>query len=469
MRTTAVDLEGERREESDSQPAAGEPVLQRVGDVVDGKYKLEAKLGEGGTGVVWRALHLQMQCPVALKVLLPRLRERGTALDRFWQEARLMGELGHPNIVRVLDVSPPSAAVPYMAMELLTGGCLYRHSKEVGRLEVNEACRLMDGVLSALVAAHKRGIVHRDIKPENLMFASVRDIVTDEERTELKILDFGASILMAEDGPGREEGLLGTPYYMSPEQAQGVAELDHRSDLYSAAVVLYELLSGHLPHVGAGVHALVYSIATEEPTPIARWRPGLPLAFHEFFRKALAMEPAARFQSADAMREALRRLSGELSDLNRHTQLYLAAVDAAPIERDVVRRYPRPGSSARRVASARASSSRGARPSEVSTLSGAVSSVHSRSTTLAAAMSMSGSMASVVAGESSSSAGLLLAAAVIGLLPAVAVQQYYRAAGAGDSRMWRAAALAWLGTALLVLLFARLRSRRRVDAYPRGR
>ena len=463
MRTTAVDLEG-HDDHADRQPATGEPALQRVGDVIDDKYALEAKLGEGGTGVVWRARHLQMQSPVALKILLPRLRERGRALDRFWQEARLMGELGHPNIVRVLDVSPLTAPVPYMAMELLTGGCLYRRCKEVGRLEVHEACRLLDGVLSALVAAHKRGIVHRDIKPENLMFAEVRDIVTDERRTELKILDFGASILMAGDALSEGEGLLGTPYYMSPEQAQGALELDHRSDLYSAAVVLYELLSGHLPHVGNGVHALVYSIAMEEATPIARWRPELPPAFHEFFRVALAMDPDARFQSAEAMREALRRLSGGLSRLNRHTQLYLAAVDASPLERDVVVRRPRARSSRPRMVSSRA-----ATPREGSSASmTARQSAHSASTlsaahsTLAAAMTMSGSMADVVAGESSSRVGLLFAAAVLGLIPAVAVQQLSRAYGlAASLGPWRAAALTWLATALLVVLVGRVWTRRR--------
>ncbi len=295
----------------------------RAGSIVDGRYRLLAHLGEGGTGSVWRAEHLQMQSPVALKILLPELRTREGAITRFWQEARLMGSLGHPNIVRVLDVSPARAPAPYMAMELLAGGSLYRRLKSGDIVDTNEACRLMDGVLSALRCAHSRGIVHRDIKPENLLFGSVRDLSTDEQRSELKILDFGASILL---GRARKQGdsLWGTPYYMSPEQAAN-SELDHRSDLYSAAVVLYEMLTGHRPHHGKSVHAIIYAIATEPATPITEYRPDLPPAFHAFFDRALARRPNDRFASAVAMRTALRRLTGSQGHA-RDTQLYMAVV-----------------------------------------------------------------------------------------------------------------------------------------------
>ncbi|MCA9691141.1 MAG: serine/threonine protein kinase, partial [Myxococcales bacterium] len=350
MRTTAAaDSDGDRP------PAPRDEGLLRVGDVVDGRYQLHDKLGTGGTGVVWRARHLQMQGPVALKILLPRLRVREQAVGRFWREARLMGELGHPNIVRVLDVSPPDAPIPYMAMELLEGGSLYQRIEEQGRVPLDEACRLLDGVLSALVAAHRRGIVHRDIKPENLMFATVRDIISDEPRTELKVLDFGASILLAEAGADELGSLAGTPFYMSPEQASGSVALDHRSDLYSVAVVLYELLSGHHPHTGENVHGILFSIASEPATPIETHRPDLPAEVFGFFATALAQDPEHRFQTGDEMRLALRGLSSELAALDRHTQLFLEAVhDDVPVSVSrgssgvVVRRssgvYPRAGS-----------------------------------------------------------------------------------------------------------------------------
>jgi serine/threonine protein kinase len=166
----------------------------------------------------------------------------------------------------------------------------------------------------------------------------VRDLQTDELRSELKVLDFGASILLDPQGErGGDEGVFGTPHYMSPEQASGAA-LDHRTDLYSAAVVLYEMISGALPHEGDGVQALIYNIATEPAIPLRTREPSLPGSYYEFFARALAREPSRRFESAEEMRAALRGLSGALARLERHTELYLAAipdltpVTAAPIE-----------------------------------------------------------------------------------------------------------------------------------------
>ncbi|MEZ4452837.1 MAG: serine/threonine-protein kinase [Nannocystaceae bacterium] len=300
------------------------------GDVLDGKYRLESLIGRGGTGAVWRCTHLHMGGEVALKIVIDRLRNKPQVIERFWQEARIMGEIGHPNIVRIFDVSPPQAEVPYMAMELLLHRSLRERLKIDRKVPPEEAIRLLDGVLSALIAAHKRAIIHRDIKPENLMFAPVRDLATDEVRTELKVLDFGASMLVDPDTAAEAlDGLVGTPYYMSPEQAGGGA-LDHRSDLYSAAVVLYEMICGKHPHEGDGLHSLVLSIATEPPIPLRRREPELPDVYYAFFDRALAVLPADRFQSAEEMRAALRQLSGQLARLERHTELYLSAIPDLP-------------------------------------------------------------------------------------------------------------------------------------------
>ncbi len=301
------------------------------GTVIDGKYRLELLLGKGGMGIVWRAEHAHLHGSVAIKFLLDRFRAKPQVIERFRQEATVMGELGHPNIVRVYDISPASAEMPYITMELLNQGSLREYLKRSGgRLPPDEACELMDGVLSALIAAHRRGIVHRDIKPDNLMLASIRSFETDMNEVQLKILDFGASLLLADTSDiNTAQGLMGTPYYMSPEQASGAA-LDQRSDLYSTAVVLYELISGKLPHTAEEVHTLVYLIAMEEPTPISDHAPTLPRAYREFFTRALAKAPANRYASAEEMREALRKLSHKLAGKNRNTALYMASGDTSP-------------------------------------------------------------------------------------------------------------------------------------------
>ena len=303
------------------------------GTVIDGKYRLELLLGKGGMGIVWRAEHAHLHGSVAIKFLLDRFRAKPQVLDRFRQEATVMGELGHPNIVRVYDISPASAEMPYITMELLNQGSLREYLKRSGgRLPPDEACELMDGVLSALIAAHKRGIVHRDIKPDNLMLASIRSFETDMTEVQLKILDFGASLLLDDTSDiNTAQGMMGTPYYMSPEQASG-AQLDQRSDLYSTAVVLYELISGKLPHTAEDVQSLVYLIAIEDPTPISDHAPSLPRPYREFFAKALAKAPADRYASAEEMREALRKLSRKLAGKNRNTALYMASGDTGPLQ-----------------------------------------------------------------------------------------------------------------------------------------
>ena len=303
------------------------------GTLIDGKYRLEALLGRGGMGIVWRAEHAHLHGSIAIKFLLDRFRAKPQVIERFRQEATVMGELGHPNIVRVYDISSASSDMPYLTMEMLGQGSLREHLKRSGgKLPPDEAVELMDGVLSALIAAHKRGIVHRDIKPDNLMLATVRSFETDMNEVQLKILDFGASLLLADTSDiNTAEGLLGTPYYMSPEQASG-ATLDQRTDLYSAAVVLYETISGKLPHTADDVHSLVYSIATEEPTAISEHAPNLSRPYREFFDRALAGDPLRRFQTAEDMRQAMRGLSPKLAGKNRNTALYLASGDTGPLQ-----------------------------------------------------------------------------------------------------------------------------------------
>jgi serine/threonine protein kinase len=218
-------------------------------------------------------------------------------------------------------------------MELLTQGSLRDYLKKSGgKLPPDEALELVDGLLSALMAAHRRGIVHRDIKPDNLMLANIRNMETDTFELGIKVLDFGASLLLeAGVEQNAAEGLLGTPYYMSPEQAAGMP-LDQRTDLYSTAVVLYELLSGKLPHAAEDVHSLVYAIATEEAKPIAEYLPNITRPYREFFAKALAMDPERRFRDAEEMRQELRKLSRRLAGKVRNTALYMASENTGPVQ-----------------------------------------------------------------------------------------------------------------------------------------
>ena len=287
-------------------------------------------IGEGGMGTVWRGEHLHLRAPVAVKMLTPSMRQQPQAIERFWREARLMGGLGHPNIVRVLDVSAPDAAMPYLVMELLEGESVREWMARHGTVEPSAAIQLLDGVLAALGTAHHRGIVHRDIKPENLFLAKQQGT---EEAAAVKVLDFGISKLVdnnIEPSMTRTGAFVGTPHYMSPEQAAG-ATVDHRSDLYTVAVVLYELLSGKLPHEAENLPQLLYQRSSVEPTPIHRWVPKLHPQYHEFLATALARAPSERFQDADSMREALGKLPIERKNVDGspdvETEAYLSALN----------------------------------------------------------------------------------------------------------------------------------------------
>jgi serine/threonine protein kinase len=277
------------------------------GEVLDGKYRIDEEIAEGGMGVVWRATHMHLYAPVAIKILMPELRKQPQAIERFWREARIMGGLGHPNIVRVLDVSSPKAPLPYIVMELLSGESLRARMRRQGKLHPADACHILDGILTALVVAHGQGIVHRDLKPENV-FVIPRSDDDQGPGYSVKVLDFGASKLLDDERDPkltRAGGLLGTPLYMSPEQAAG-GKITHHSDLYSAGVLFYEMLSERLPHDAKNLHGIILQLTTVDATPIETWLPSLGPEVRTFLAKALARDPAARFDTAETMRKHLR-------------------------------------------------------------------------------------------------------------------------------------------------------------------
>jgi len=284
----------------------------RQGEVVAGRYELVRRLGTGGMGVVWVALSRGLGVEVALKLLHDASADE-VAVERMAREARAAALLGHSGIVRVLDFGRTENGQPFMAMELLQGEDLYRLLKRDGRLSAVDAVSLILPVVDALVIAHKHGIVHRDLKPENLFVA--RDALG---RIEPKILDFGiAKLESADDKRLTHVGaLLGSPAYLSPEQAEGVDGVDHRTDIWALGVVLYELVTGELPFDGKTCNAVLRSIANDQPRPIVELAAGND-GLWTIIRKCLRKDPGDRWGSMQALGEALALwLTGEGAEVD---------------------------------------------------------------------------------------------------------------------------------------------------------
>ena len=294
------------------------PVVHEPGHVIAGRYELEAFLGKGAMGEVWRATHLSLGAPVALKLIDPELiagSERSTREDliaRFEREARAAAALQSNYVVKVTDHGADEAGVPFMAMELLHGESLASRLERVGRLTPEDTIAIVSQIARAMRRAHELGIVHRDLKPENVFLAS-----SDGEET-AKVLDFGIAKLTRSplDIAPRATStgqLIGTPCYMSPEQASGAKDIDHRSDLWAMAVIVYECLTGRLPFLSDNLGDLVLRICTK-PLPIpSDDAPDLPASFDEWWERAASRDPAQRFQSARELVDALRPVFSDIA------------------------------------------------------------------------------------------------------------------------------------------------------------
>ena len=277
------------------------------GTIVAERYRLLARLGNGAMGEVWKAEHLSLRSLFALKLIDPALLDDGSARDelfaRFAREAQASAQLQSPHVVQVTDHGL-DRGIPYIAMELLQGETLGARLDRVGSISVQETVKFMSHVARAMTRAHDAGIIHRDLKPENIF------IVRNEDDEIAKVLDFGIAKLtrssldigLKATSTGQ---LLGTPCYMSPEQATG-AQLDHRSDLWSMAVITFECLTGSLPFLSTNLGDMILSICSR-PLPVpSQVTPGLPPAFDAWWARAASREVNARFPSARAMIEALR-------------------------------------------------------------------------------------------------------------------------------------------------------------------
>jgi len=272
-----------------------------VGDILDGRYLIKNMIAEGGMGTVYSGVHTKLGKNVAIKILKAKHIEDREQITRFMQEAQAAAELHHRNIVDVIDIGTTPDGAPYFVMELLVGESLRERMKTHLPMPPREIGYIIKQTLAGLGAAHMRGIIHRDIKPSNIFIA--REI---DGREIVKILDFGISKLQkkGDDPEGNElteDGtVLGTPLYMSPEQAAGKRELvDHRTDIYACGVILYKALTGVHPYKGRNYNEVMHSIFTSEPEKPSTLNPQISPEMEEVIMKAMARELGDRFQSAE--------------------------------------------------------------------------------------------------------------------------------------------------------------------------
>ncbi len=319
-----------------------------IGKKISDKYIVRSVLGEGGMGTVFEAEHIAIGRSVAVKVLHPQQARKKDAVRRFHQEARAAAAIGHPNICEVHDLGMLDDGSPYLVMEKLIGETLADRIGSEGGLPFEDVIDVLTQVLSGLVAAHEKRIVHRDIKPENVFLT--RRVGCPPVA---KLIDFGVSKMIGPMFSGeREEDLdltrtgmvMGTPYYMSPEQARGDRNLDSRLDLYACGVILYEALTGRRPFMAANYNALLLQILTSRPRPARELRPALPSGFDAVLDKSLARSRDDRYQTAADFQRDLQTLrdkytqgansvpiAAAVSELSRMAPPKVPAVAASPI------------------------------------------------------------------------------------------------------------------------------------------
>ena len=266
-----------------------------IGHVIDGKYELISKLGEGGMSVVYRARRAHIGDDVAVKILLGKFVKDDAALARFKREARAAAMLRHPNVITIHDFgeTDDDKAPAYIVMEFVRGAPMRELLKNESRFSVERAVRLMRGICAGVSAAHRQGVVHRDLKPENILVVAPDD---DFEFESVRVVDFGLAKLLADAGAGPGGAIVGTPYYMSPEQGMG-EPLDTRSDVYSLGAMFYEMLAGSRPFDAETVSGVI-NRHLYDPPPRFPESLKIPRRVSSAIMQALAKDPDQRPQTA---------------------------------------------------------------------------------------------------------------------------------------------------------------------------
>ena len=291
----------------------------RLGNVVADKYRVERLLGSGGMGSVYEATHVQLGKRVALKFLHMSAAKDETALSRFQREARVISAVQSAHVVQVFDWGqerdgPHGAGQPFLVMELLNGTDLSARIKQLGRLAVPDAIRFTIEALRGLRKVHNAGIVHRDLKPENLFL-----ITADNDALQVKIVDFGLSKLVDEDGSAIQAdsrltlqgAVIGTPLYMSPEQVEAVEEIDGRTDLWAMGTILYEMLAGSPPFMDRSYARLVMAICQQDPPDLRRINDAVPRGLCHVIAHAMRRDRSHRYPTAEAFIDGLERVQLE--------------------------------------------------------------------------------------------------------------------------------------------------------------
>jgi serine/threonine protein kinase len=302
-------------------PQDGTPLVEygawSEGTVVRGKYRILEKIGQGGMGAVYKALHVTFDELRAIKVISPELVSDEMFLKRFKHEAVITRKLQHPNAVRVDDIDESEDGRPFIVMEFIQGRSLRKLIEEEGALPVGRTCAIIKQVAAGLDAAHRLGMIHRDIKPDNIV------LIDTPEGEQAKVLDFGIAKIK-ESRMGDTAGLtltgtgvvIGTPQYMSPEQAMGKRgdQLDGRSDLYSLGIVMYQMLTGDLPFKADTTMAMILAHLQAQPTPFQTVRPDLhvPEGIAAIVMRLLAKQPETRPSSARALIAEIERAEAEI-------------------------------------------------------------------------------------------------------------------------------------------------------------